>query len=180
MKKEIEVKAKVADLQILKSKLESLGCIFLQPLIQNDTTFVLSSYGPYERFNPGHNILRIREQNGKFLFTLKQPQKNELDCIEKETEINNPVELRGALELMGYHEAIKINKVRVKTKYKDMEICLDEVEGLGSFIEVEKLTEGDGEKIQNESFDFLETLGVKREDRVEHGYDTLIYLKNQK
>jgi len=54
-------------------------------------------------------------------------------------------------------------------------ICLDEVEGLGSFIEVEKTSAEDGEAIQEELFNFLESLGVKREDRVFKGYDTLKY-----
>jgi hypothetical protein len=49
---------------------------------------------------------------------------------------------------------------------------------LGEFIEVEKMTEEvDGEKIQEELFQFLETLGVSRSDRALHGYDVLL---NQK
>jgi adenylate cyclase class IV len=55
---------------------------------------------------------------------------------------------------------------------------LDEVDGLGSYIEVEKMSDEDGEKIQNELFDFLQILGVSKEDRVLKGYDTLMWLKN--
>ena len=36
----------------------------------------------------------------------------------------------------------------MKCKYKEYEICLDEVEELGSFIEVEKMSDEDGEKVQ--------------------------------
>ncbi len=86
--------------------------------------------------------------------------------------------MEDALVLLGYHKAISVYKNRTKAKYKDMEICLDEVDHLGSFIEVEKITEGDGDAVQEELFNFLETLGVKRDDRVINGYDTLMYRHN--
>jgi adenylate cyclase class 2 len=101
-----------------------------------------------------------------------------MDCIEREVEINDADQMIGAIELLGYHKAVNVVKARTKTMYNGMEICLDEVKDLGSFIEVEKIVDGDGEEVQNELFIFLETLGVKREDRVMNGYDTMVYLKN--
>jgi predicted adenylyl cyclase CyaB len=60
-------------------------------------------------------------------------------------------------------------------------ICLDEVKELGSYIEVEKISEDDNaNEVQNELFTFLESLGVNKENRETHGYDTLLYIKNNK
>lgn len=180
MRKEIEVKARVSNFEIVKQKLTEIGCVFTKPIIQDDITFVDSSYGAYDEFQPGKNILRIRKNNSKYIFTLKQPQKNEMDAIERETEISDPNEFKEALLLMGYKEVVEIHKTRVKTKYNNYEICLDKVEGLGSFIEVEKITEEDNaEEVQKQLFDFLVELGVNSNDRVFNGYDTLIYLKNK-
>jgi adenylate cyclase class 2 len=180
MKKEIEVKAKVKNLEDISQKIISLGSILSEPITQDDAIFV-NLTGSFTDFKRGENFLRIRKNNQKILFTVKQPQKNELDCIEHEVEVSDAEELQNILELMGYHEAVQVHKVRRKAKYKDYEICLDEVRDLGSFIEVEKITDGDGEKVQEELFLFLESLGVQREDRVVHGYDTLVYLnKNPK
>lgn len=179
MKKEIEVKAKVEDLGVLKKKIEELGCTFSNPAEQKDTIFV-NFDGDFTAFMPGTNFLRIRETNSKIIFTLKQPQSNELDCIEKEIEVSDKVQLKEMLELMGYHEAIQVHKIRTKTKFKDMEICLDEVKDLGTFVEVEKIVDGDGETVQNELLNFLESLNVSKENRVTKGYDTLLYLKNNK
>ncbi|MDO8743454.1 MAG: class IV adenylate cyclase [Candidatus Azambacteria bacterium] len=180
MRKEIEVKAKVANLDTVAQKLLKLGCALSEPLTQNDTIFVDDKYGPFEKFQPDKNLLRIRESQGKFLFTLKQPKSNQLDCIERETEILNPQEMKEVLLLMGYHEAVQVHKVRIKTNYNNWEICLDKVEGLGSFIEVEKICEDvDAEKIQNELFAFLQTLDIKPEDRIYEGYDTLVYLSTK-
>jgi adenylate cyclase class 2 len=82
---------------------------------------------------------------------------------------------------MGYKSAVKINKVRRKAKHLGYEICVDEVEGLGTFIEVEKVTDDceDSKEVQKELFHFLESLGVNKNDVVMRGYDTLIYLKNK-
>lgn len=178
MRKEIEVKAKVENLEELANKLQSLGVELSEPIIQNDQTFVDENYGDYAAFQPDKNILRIRENNGKFIFTLKQPKTNEMDALERETEITDPNEFKEALLLMGYKPVVEIHKVRRKAKYKDYEICLDEVKELGSFAEVEKITEDvDAAEVQEELFQFLESLGIKRQDRVMNGYDTLVYKK---
>ncbi|TAL49270.1 class IV adenylate cyclase [Patescibacteria group bacterium] len=180
MRKEIEVKAKVGNLKELTQKLKALEVVLSEPIIQNDQTFVDENYGDYGKFQPDKNILRIRETNGKYIFTLKQPKTNEFDSLERETEIADPIEFREALLLMGYEPVVEIHKVRRKAKYRNYEICLDEVKELGSFIEVEKITEDENaEMVQNELLAFLESLGVKKEDRVTNGYDTLIYLKQQ-
>ncbi|MCX6792720.1 MAG: class IV adenylate cyclase [Candidatus Falkowbacteria bacterium] len=176
MRQEIEVKAKVNDLEILKQKLVALGCVLSEPLIQNDITFVNHDES-YDKLLPGENILRIRKSNDKILFTVKQSLSNELACFEREVEINSAEEMKEAILLMGYHEVVRINKQRIRTDYNGYEICLDEVENLGSFIEIEKLTEGEDESlVQAELNKLLLVWGVNESDFVTHGYDTLIYL----
>jgi len=177
MKLEIEVKAKVRDFQLIKNKLIEIGCVLSEPIIQHDYIYTVKDLD----INKGYNdsaILRIREQNGKYIFTLKKNRSNELDCIEKELEISNKETMQEIFELMGYESNVQVHKTRIKGTYAEYEICLDEVEGLGSYIEVEKMSDEDGEKVQNELFDFLQTLGVSKEDRVFNGYDTLIWMKN--
>jgi predicted adenylyl cyclase CyaB len=136
MRQEIEVKARVSDMQAIEEKLRALGCTISEPVIQDDTVFVDYSEA-YDQMSPGKNFLRIRKSNDKTLFTVKQPQQGELDCFEHETEISDAEEMRQAILLMGYHEAIKIYKTRRKTNYGEYEICLDEVRDLGTFIELE-------------------------------------------
>lgn len=181
MRKEIEVKAKVSNLADLAEKLEKMGVHLSEPIVQNDETFVDGNYGNYDEFQPDKNILRIRETNGKFIFTLKQPKTNEFDSLERETEIAEPAELKEALILMGYKPVVEIHKIRRKAKYKDYEICLDEVLELGSFVEVEKITDDvNATEVQKELFQFLEKLGIKKEDEVTNGYDTMVYIKQYK
>jgi len=177
--KEIEVKAKAKSFDAIKLKLEKMGCVFTEPVIQDDTIFINFESKNFTRGPKGANYLRIRNSKGKSVFNIKQDVSNVLDRIEKEVEVADPKIMKQMIELLGYHVIAKVYKTRTKTKYKDVEICLDKVKGLGSFIEVEKMSNKDGEKVQEELFVFLESLGVKREDRVHMGYDILVYLKNK-
>lgn len=177
MKFEIEVKTKVRDFEAIKNKLKEIGCVLSLPVIQDDYIYNKKGIDIYKGYD-GSPILRIRKQGEKILFTLKKNRSNELDCIEKEVEVNNDKILGDIIELLDYEKTVEVHKKRIKTNYKDYEICLDQVNELGSYIEVEKMSDEGGEKVQEELIDFLQTLGIPKEDRVFNGYDTLIYLKN--
>ena len=174
---EIEVKAKVRNLDDLVSKLKEIGCVLNEPVVQDDCIYNKKGVDIRKGYD-GSPILRIRKQGEKIIFTLKKNRSNELDCIEKEIEVSDKDILKDILELLDYENTIEVHKKRQRGKYGDYEICLDEVEGLGFFIEVEKMSDEDGEKVQNELFDFLKKLGIEDEDRVFYGYDTLVWLKN--
>jgi adenylate cyclase class 2 len=177
MKSEIEVKAKVRDVNNLVLKLKDIGCFLNEPVAQEDSIYNkkgidLSSH------SHGTSVLLIREQKERITFTLKKNRSNDLDCIEKEIEVTDKNTLEEMIELLDYEKTVEVHKKRQRGKYGDYEICLDEVEGLGFFIEVEKMSDEDGEKVQNELFDFLKKLGIEDEDRVLIGYDSLVWLKN--
>lgn len=153
--------------------LTALGCVLSSPITQEDSVF--TPRGSSHPVPSGTNVLRIRKQNDKYILTLKQPQINELDCIEKEVEIKNPEIYIDMFKLLGFEAFSHVKKTRQTCTYNGYDICLDEVEDLGTFIEVEKITDGNNsEKVQEELFTFLESLGIKKEDQVIHGYDILI------
>ena len=173
--KEIEVKAQLKNRNQLIERLASFGCALSSPITQKDRIFIPagSVFPPVE---PGVNVLRIREQDGAYIFTLKLPMKNQLDCIERESGIDNPDEMVEIFKLLGFQEVSHVRKIRQKTKYQNLEICLDSVEELGDFVEVEKMTDAseDAERVQSELFEFLETLGIEKEDQIFDGYDVLM------
>lgn len=180
MSREIEVKARVKNFDQIIAKLKELGAEFLEPIIQDDQIFVEKNYGDFVKMHLGANILRIRTVNNeKSFFTLKQSIKNELDCIEKQTEITKPKEMYDAIIMMGYVNVVNIYKTRQKVKYTDYTVCLDQIRDLGNFIEIERLFQDDKEAdgVQDEIIKFLQTLGVEKNDIEMHGYDTLMYLK---
>lgn len=177
---EIEVKAKLKNREEVKGKLESFGCKFSEELHQVDHIFIPED----QVFPPPFSVpvLRVRKQNDKWIFTMKISQTSRQDCIEKEFEILEGDKMIEVLHYIGYKQASIVDKKRIKTMYKDMEVVLDVVEGLGEFIEVEKqVDDGNHEsrlKTQEELYNFLEELGVTKEDYVIGGkYDIMLFEK---
>jgi adenylate cyclase class 2 len=173
--KEIEVKARVRNPAELTANIEKLGIQLGDVITQSDTIFV-----PHEIMalptEKGVPVLRIRQQGEKIILTMKIRLTNGLDKQESETEITNPVGMKEIILATGFKEIESFTKKRRKGKYNNWEICVDEVEGLGNFVEVEQLSEdGDSEQIQKELFNFLQGLGITEADREHFGYDVLIW-----
>ncbi|OGI58296.1 hypothetical protein A3C60_02185 [Candidatus Nomurabacteria bacterium RIFCSPHIGHO2_02_FULL_37_45] len=177
---EVEVKARLKDREAVMKKLQDLGCKFSEELYQLDFVFIPKNLP----FPPplGTNVLRVRKQNSKSIFNLKIPQKSRQDCIEYEFEISDGDQMIEVIKLLDYKSVPTVEKLRIKTNFKDMEIVLDDVKLLGEFIEVEKIVihedYEDRKKIREELFDFLDLLGVPKEDRILDGkYDIMLYEK---
>jgi adenylate cyclase class 2 len=177
---EIEVKAHVKNPDLLKACLSERGVTLGAPLFQQDTVY---TEGDWESVKDkrDRNILRVRKQNDKTLLTLKRNGAVSLHSLEYETTIGSAEEMHEILLLMKYQPIVKVTKHRHKGEFNEWEICLDEVEGLGRFIEVESLLaeSDDPEAVQEEMYAFLESLGVAREDRETRGYDTMVRLKEE-
>lgn len=176
--REIEVKLKVQDLESVAKKLKERGCIISAPIRQHD--FIYSYDGStteWEQAREGHIVLRIRRENSGASFTLKQQCSNESDNLEYETKIEDAEAMHQALLALRYTPQVEVKKVRRKGKLGEYEICLDDVEGLGNFVELEKLTSDDvnPDEVRKELFQVLESLGFSRGDEETRGYDTQIY-----
>lgn len=185
---EIEVKAKLRDKEKVLEFIKNSGAEFLGKKYQRDIVFWPNHIRKIEDGTNllGINYLRIRKQESgkdkKVIFTLKQPVTCESDCKEyeiaiKEEDITN---LESIILTLGFYEFCITEKDRETYKLGEIEICIDNVVGLGSYIELEKFgTADETEKIQNELSEILESWGVAKEDHTENGYDVLTYkLKN--
>lgn len=176
--REIEVKAHVRNGENLVVKLKELRCDMNEPVTQEDVVYV-KQYGSMEEFLANDFFLRIRETNGDTIFTLKyHPNRSQSGNsasmpIEHEVRVDSRPELEAMLELLGFKPALRICKTRRTSHYKEWEICLDEVEELGSFIEIEQLASHDEEigPIRTAMMAFLESLGVLPEDVGAKRYD---------
>jgi adenylate cyclase class 2 len=61
---------------------------------------------------------------------------------------------------LGFWPSGEVKKRRTKYSLGDFTLALDEVEGLGSFLEIETLAEGDWTKKSIEVVDILRQLGL--------------------
>ncbi len=170
--RESEVKAKIRDYKALIEKLNGLGCVFSPETTQIDRIFIpVGSSIPVPK---GIDVLRLRRENMKVLFTLKQVSENQLNKIEKESYIDKEDEAAQAIKLLGFKESVSVEKRRKKCKYKSYETCIDTVTDLGQFIEVEKIKNEGTATVQAELFSFLESIGINKSDQVFMGYDILL------
>jgi adenylate cyclase class 2 len=181
--REVEVKAHIRDEATLLKKLKEQGGELGEPKVQEDTVYV-KEIGTMQRFLANDHFLRIRKMPEHVMFTLKyHPGRNTTNVdampIEHEVVVSSSTELESMLGLLGFVKALQINKTRRTTHALGYEICIDEVEGLGAFIEVEKLLEHDEdtEPTLQEMKLFLQTLGIATEDIGVKRYDVQLLEK---
>ncbi len=177
--REIEIKAHTEDLGAIKLALQQRGAELSEKVTQHDAVWGIadvpsSTTAPWLR-------LRSETKDGatRHIFTLKRSVTGQLDSIEHETEIEDPVEIASIIRELGFTLYVELTKTRQKTHIGDIEVCLDGVDGLGDFIEAEKLTEDDADyqATVDELWTLFEELGVARVDEVSDGYDTLMSKK---
>ena len=130
---EIEVGAKV-DFDLVKDKLISLGAVCKGEQRQVDT-FCKLGHRKLKR----HEVVRLREKEGKAEITYKEPvEKDEGVVSRKEISFKTSVkDGKMFLKALGAEPWVVVDKTREIYKLKDFNIGLDRVEGLGDFIEIE-------------------------------------------
>jgi adenylate cyclase class 2 len=179
---EIEVKARVRESDKLLAQLAALGCELSAATVQDDTVYV-ERLGDLETYLANGRFVRIRVQDGDtVILTVKKPVRAGGDVLTKhehEVTTDSREATADVLQLMGYSPAVRTIKRRRTGHVGDIEVCLDEVEGLGSFIELEKMVEEEmATRIETELAQFLDSLGITEDDRVTRGYDILMLEKN--
>ena len=133
--REIEIKLKVNNLEVIENKLRENGYVFSLPLHQYDIIYSKNGSAEFQSAKEGDIILRIRRENNIIEFNLKQQKSNEMDNLEYETELKDQEAMDNILRTLGWFPEIEVKKVRRKGKLGNYEICLDQVDELGNFIE---------------------------------------------
>ncbi len=173
--REIELKFKVDDLDSFIEKLEKLGCSLSDVVYQNDTIYVenLDNIESVE----GSIWLRVRKLNDKIEMNLKKQAVKKSESQEIEFEVSDYEKANNFLKTLGYKEWVRVNKKRRYSKYLNANICIDEVERLGSFVEIEYLIAEEDKKInyEDELLQIATELGIDISKRVNSHYDTMIF-----
>ncbi len=172
--REIEVKVRVRDTAQTLAALEKAGIHLSEPVKQHDVV-----YGELSSPTHGHggNWLRVRTENdNRVIFTLKRSVTGELDSIEHEVTVDSEDEITAVIRHLGYELYSDLTKIRRKAHTGDIEICYDEVPGLGTFIEAEKLCPEDADNVavEAELWELLEQFGLDKSDLETSGYDVLL------
>jgi len=177
MNEEIEIKVGIINPneaeRVLEHKTE-----FIKEKEQKDEYFVPINNDYFDE-KPTKKYLRIRHDNKKYILAYHSCHYGDdgklLKTDEYETEIENPDIMREILEKIGMKLKVTVKKHRKYYKYKNFEILLDKIEGLGWFIEVEaKVVNDSPEKIKEECYKLLEELNIKWVEAPNTGYPNML------
>ena len=164
--KNIEIKAKIRDYEKVKRLVEDLCPIPIQTEQQEDTFF-----------NTPNGRLKLRKSDGKSAIIYYnrpnsfEPKQSDIAITFTEDHDTLKSVLSKSLGISGV-----VNKKRILYKYAQTRIHLDDVKGLGKFIELEVVlksnqTSKNGETI---AYKLMDKLGIQKIDLIDVAYIDLI------
>lgn len=171
---EVEVKYQVFDAAAVVEALRMRQVVLSEPVHQDDQAYA-PQWWTYGQSKIGVPFARMRTQQGRHLFTVKKPVDNELSCLEHECEVSDREQMHHALRSMGFHPTVRIVKTRRTARVGALSLCLDDIDQLGVYLEVEQLiTDGQcGRTAQQHLHRFVQALGIAVRP-VSDTYDSLV------
>jgi len=162
-----------ADHERVRERLEALGATHLGTVRQVDTYFD----APDRDFAETDEALRIRREDpGAGSATARVTYKGPLvDAVSKTREeaeavVADAEATTAVLEGLGFEPAATVRKERDRFEVGEVLVTLDEVEGLGEFVEVETEAAEDVEAERDRVFGVLEDLGLDPGEGIRTSY----------
>lgn len=109
------------------------------PQTQADAIFL--QVPSFAEFTPGDPVVRIRTAEDNTL-TLKRRRETR-SSLELETTVSDALTAGQILEELGLYRVTHVSKSRRSGRFGDVTISLDEVDGLGPFLELEVVVESE-------------------------------------
>jgi adenylate cyclase, class 2 len=137
---EIEIKAKIDSIDDMEKYLCERGAVFRGQSLEDDTYY----NHPSRDFRETHEALRVRaSDNAGSCITYKGPvlPGRAKSRFEAESDIEDPAVLQKILTELGFRYGGRVKKIRRFYDYKGATVTLDQVDGVGAYIEIEKIGE---------------------------------------
>ena len=172
---EIEIQVKIKNSKPLQEFLER-SANFKEESHQIDRYF-LPPHRNFIEVRPVNEWLRLRNSDGKYSINYKNYHRDKNGkghyCDEYETRIEKLIPLEKILKVLDFKLLVEVDKIRKIWEYKNYEIAVDSVKGLGDFVEIEYIGEDkkiDPKKLTEEMINFLKDVGCVQIKRDYVGY----------
>lgn len=173
----MEVESKILldtdQVEVIITRLAALGVKLDQPEAQRDVYYKQRGFRSKVQ-GPGSYLVRLRYKRSGTVLNMKRL--TELDGVwdEVETPVEDGQVVEEIVQAIGAEHAVTVAKERRKGRFHDLEVIVDEVENLGTFLELAVETEDDPVQARATIDAFLVQLGIDR-SRVElRGYPTIL------
>ncbi len=157
---EIEVKVRVDDLDEVRSRLTEHRAEKHRDESQTDVYY----NAPHRDFAETDEALRVRYTGGVPEITYKGP-KIASSGVKARREINIRVDsgerFEDLLTQLGFTRTASVAKHREEYRWHGASVALDSVEGLGTFVEIEVMTEEDRDGAEAHILELEKILGVQ-------------------
>ena len=166
---EIEIKLPVKNSQEVLDILKDIGFMVKKEIQEEDTYF----NSEYRNIKERDEALRIRKSRDCDI-NFKGPKIDAVSMsrMELETEVQDGETMEKILTYLGFLPVASVCKVRKYLTHREMTACVDRVEGLGEFLELEVVaeTEKKREIYLEQMKEILNALGYSMEDTVRTSY----------
>jgi adenylate cyclase class 2 len=133
---EVELKVRVPSLEAVRKRLREKGAEYTGRIHENDIYY----NAPHRDFSVTDEAVRVRYTNNHAVVTYKGPKIRKSGLKARE-ELNTAVEsgevFEQMLDRLGFTRTTEVNKWRENYRFSDAAISLDEVDELGTFVEIE-------------------------------------------
>ncbi|MHA2379531.1 MAG: class IV adenylate cyclase [Candidatus Thorarchaeota archaeon] len=189
---EVEVKTPIGDLESIRNALERIGAQQLNSETQADAYYD----HPCRAFQETDEALRLRsrlphpqepavgvdESRPLYELTYKGPKVDPLSKtrIELSVGLFDISTVKSLLVYLGFRHVADMVKKRVFYSLDDFTLSLDEVEGVGDFLEIEQVVDSKGriEPIREKMFVVLERLGLEPKTSTRESYLEMFLERN--
>ena len=180
---EVEIKLPVKDKDSLENKLTAMGFVKGKLVRESDIYFNSENYDLRER----DSALRIRTcedaENESVVTTItyKGPKLDDVSMTRKEveTEVSDASAFLEIFKGMGFYPLAPVRKLRQYYHMGEMTACVDRVEHLGDFLELEVLVskEEERELALQQIEDVLKELGHDKAETTRTSYLSMLQKK---
>ncbi len=157
---EVEVKGRVSGSQQMARVMALVSGWEVLPVEEHEDSYYSH---PCRDFSCTDEALRVRRLGTQCRLTYKGPKVDSRTKTREEIEFAVPESMEDVLKRLGFEEVRRIRKRRASYSRGDITLSIDEVEGLGRFVEIE-LAKGD-RGAASKLLQMLGSLGMESETR---------------
>lgn len=180
---EIEVKIPIEAPEKIKKRLLAMGFQSCEKVIEEDM-YYNSEYHDVKKYDEALRIRKTRDlltgkTKAQINFKGKKIDQISMSRREYETGIEAPDHMEKILEAIGFTRVSGVKKIRSYLRKGEMTACLDQVEKLGDFLELEVLAEKEDrrETCLSQMKEVLQEAGLSIENSVRTSYLSMLMSK---